>query len=28
VGTHSRDCPTERNWSAGPGCCLQCDWCK
>jgi len=30
VGTHSRDCPDERNWSAGPGCCLQCErdqWC-
>jgi hypothetical protein len=28
VGTHSRDCPTDRNWSAGPGCCSQCEWCK
>ena len=28
VGTHSRDCPTERNWSAGLGCCSQCEWCK
>jgi hypothetical protein len=28
VGTHSRDCPTERNWSADPGCCSQCEWCK
>jgi hypothetical protein len=29
-GTHSRDCPDERNWSAGPGCCSQCErdgWC-
>jgi len=31
VGTHSRDCPTDRNWSAGPGCCSQCQrdgWCE
>ncbi len=28
VGTHSRDCPDNRNWSAGPGCCSQCQWCK
>lgn len=30
-GTHSRDCPDERTWSAGPGCCLQCQrdgWCE
>ncbi len=31
VGTHSRDCPDARSWSAGPGCCLQCQrdgWCE
>ena len=31
VGTHSRDCPDARSWSAGPGCCSQCQrdgWCQ
>jgi hypothetical protein len=28
VGTHSRDCPDERTWSAGAGCCSQCEWCQ
>jgi hypothetical protein len=31
VGTHSRDCPDDRSWSAAPGCCSQCQrdgWCE
>ena len=28
VGSHSRDCPDERAWSAGAGCCSQCEFCK
>lgn len=28
VASHSRDCPEGRNWSAGPGCCSQCEFCR